>query len=156
MMILVLVFGAWLGWFVRRVQVQKDAVAAIQKAGGTVMTFEWRNGGSNPYRNSWIPEWLGGDEAWMPLWMTRGAGLEYFGNVVDVSLIPTRANDPQAANDATLAFVGQLGRLQGLRLNSTAIADAGLVHLARLTELRDLQIGYTKISDAGLARNSRD
>ena len=39
----------------------------------------------------------------MPQWMTRGAGLDYFGNVVDVSLIPTRANDPQAANDATLA-----------------------------------------------------
>ena len=152
MMILVLVFGAWLGWFVRRVQVQQDAVAAIKKAGGTVVyDLEWRNGGSNPYRRSWIPEWLGGDEAWMPEWMTRGAGLDYFGNVVDVSLIPTRANDPHVANDATLALVGQLGRLQGLRLNSTAITDAGLAHLAGLTELRDLQIGYTKISDAGLA-----
>jgi hypothetical protein len=152
MMILVLAFGAWLDWFVRRVQVQKDAVAAIKNAGGTVVyDLEWRNGGSNPYGNSWFPEWLGGDQVWMPQWMTRGAGLDYFGNVVDVSLIPTRANDPQAANDATLALVGQLGRLQGLRLNSTAITDAGLAHLAGLNELRDLQIGYTKIGDKGLA-----
>jgi hypothetical protein len=152
MMVLVLVFGGWLGWFVRRVQVQQDAVAAIKNAGGTVVyDLEWRNGGPNPYRTSWIPEWLGGDQAWMPNWMVRGAGVDYFGNVVEVSLIPTRANDPRAASDATLALVGQLGRLQGLRLNSTAITDAGLAHLAGVTELRDLQMGYTKISDAGLA-----
>lgn len=152
MMILVLLFGGWLGWFVRRVQVQQDAVAAIKDAGGTVVyDLEWRNGGSNPYRKSWVPEWLGGDQAWMPTWMTRGAGVDYFGNVVEVSLIPTRANDPRAASDATLVLVGQLGRLQGLRLNSTAITDAGLAHLTGLTELRDLQIGYTKIGDAGLA-----
>ena len=33
MMVLVLVFGGWLGWFVRRVQVQRDAVAAVEKSG---------------------------------------------------------------------------------------------------------------------------
>ena len=152
MMLLVLVFGSWLGWFVRSVRVQQNAVAAIKKAGGTVVyDLEWRNGGSNPYRRSWVPEFLGGDQAWMPDWIIRGPGLDYFGNVVEASLIPSRANDPNAANDATLALVGQLRRLQGLRLNSTAITDAGLAHLTSLTELRDLQIGYTQIDDAGLA-----
>jgi hypothetical protein len=152
MMILVLILGAWLGWFVRSVRIQQNAVAAILKAGGTVgYDLEWRNGGPNPYRKSWVPEWLGGDQAWMPQWMTRGAGLDYFGHVVSVSLVPSRVNDPNIANDATLALVGQLRRVQALWLNSTAITDAGLAHLNGLTELRDLQISYTKIGDAGLA-----
>ena len=151
-MIMVLVIGGWLGWLVRRVQIQQNAVAAIKNAGGTVVyDLEWRNGGSNPYRKSWVPEWLGGDQAWMPNWMIRGAGIDYFGNVVSASLVPSRVNDPQAASDASLALVGQLGRLQSLWLNSAPITDAGLAHLGGLTQLRDLQIGYTKIGDAGLA-----
>jgi hypothetical protein len=152
MMILVLVFGGWLGWFVRSVQVQRDAVAAVKNAGGSVFyDLERRNAGPNPYRRSWIPDWLGGDQEWLPKWMMRGAGLDYFGNVVEVSLIPSTTNDPRVANDATLALVRRLGRLQGLRLTSTAVTDAGLVHLKSLTELRDLQIGNTNVGDAGLA-----
>ena len=152
MMIAVLVFGGWLGWFVRRVQVQQDAVAAVKNAGGSVVyDLEWRNGGTNPYRQSWLPNWLGGDQAWLPKWMTRGAGLDYFGDVVQVSLIPSRVNDPRAANDATLVLVGRLDRLHGLRLTSSAVTDAGLAQLKSLRELRDLQIGHTKIGDAGLA-----
>jgi Leucine Rich repeat len=152
MMILVLIIGTWLGWYVRRVQIQQNAVAAIKKAGGTVVyDLEWRNGGSNPYRKSWVPEWLGGDQAWMPNWMIRGAGIDYFGNVVSARLVPSRVNDPEAASDATLALVGQLSRLQLLWLNSAPITDAGLAHLGGLAELRDLQISHTKIGDAGLA-----
>jgi hypothetical protein len=64
MMILVLVVGGWLGWFVRRVQVQRDAVAAVTNAGGSVFyDLERKNAGPNPYRRSWVPDWLGGDQA---------------------------------------------------------------------------------------------
>ena len=47
MMILVLVFGGWLGWFVRRVQIQQDAVAAVKNAGGSVF-YDWSGGMPGP------------------------------------------------------------------------------------------------------------
>ena len=78
-------------------------------------------------------------------------GIDYFGSVVTVDLIPRRANDAARANDATLALVGQLGRLDHLRLTGTAVTDAGLVHLKGLSGLRGLQLGNTQITDAGLA-----
>ena len=156
MMILVLVFGGWLGWFVRRVQVQHDAVAAVKNAGGSVVyDLEWRNAGPNPYRKSWVPDWLGGDQAWIPKWVLSGSRIDYFGNVVSVSLIPSRVNDPKAANDDTLALVGRLDRLQDLRLTSSAVTDAGLAHLRGLTDLRDLQIGRTQVGDVGTAQIKR-
>ena len=40
----------------------------------------------------------------MPDWMIRGAGIDYFGNVVSARLVPSRVNDPHAASDATLAL----------------------------------------------------
>ena len=46
LMCLVLVFGCWVGWYVRTVQVQRDAVAAIKKAGGAV-AYDWEWGNYN-------------------------------------------------------------------------------------------------------------
>ena len=37
MMTLVLILGSGLGWIVRRAQIQREAVAAIQRAGGSVI-----------------------------------------------------------------------------------------------------------------------
>ncbi|MGO9464778.1 MAG: hypothetical protein ACLQVF_11585, partial [Isosphaeraceae bacterium] len=37
LLILVLVLGAWLGWFVRNARIQHDVVSAVQRAGGTVL-----------------------------------------------------------------------------------------------------------------------
>jgi hypothetical protein len=151
MMILVLVFGGWLGWFVRRVQVQQDAVAAVKNAGGSVVyDLDWKNAGPNPYRKSWVPDWLGGDQEWIPRWALSRIGIDYFGNVVEVSL-PSMVEDPQAGNDITLALLGRLDRLQGLRLTSSAVTDAGLAHLRGLSHLRELQIGRTRIGDIGMA-----
>ena len=36
MIVLVLVIGGWLGWIVRSARIQRDAVAAIQRTGGSV------------------------------------------------------------------------------------------------------------------------
>jgi hypothetical protein len=43
LMFLILVFGCWLSWYARRVQAQRDAVAAIKKAGGSV-AYDWEWG----------------------------------------------------------------------------------------------------------------
>ena len=44
---LVMAIGVFLGWYVRTVQVQQDAVAAIKKAGGAV-AYDWEWGNHNP------------------------------------------------------------------------------------------------------------
>ena len=38
MMVLVLVVGGWLGWLIRSAKIQHEAVAAIQRGGGTSNT----------------------------------------------------------------------------------------------------------------------
>ncbi len=153
LLIVVLVLGAWLGWFVRSVRIQHDAAAAVQRAGGTVAyDIDWRNEGFNPYARPWTPMRLLDGKLWGTKWLIDHLGIDYFGSVVTVDLIPRRANDPARANDATLELVGQLSRLDSLRLTGTAVTDAGLVHLKGLTSLRDLQLGNTQITDAaGLA-----
>jgi internalin A len=35
LILLVLVVGVWLGWIIRSARIQREAVAAIQRAGGT-------------------------------------------------------------------------------------------------------------------------
>jgi hypothetical protein len=149
---MVLVLGAWLGWFVRNARIQHDVVAAVQRAGGSVAyDIDWRNEGFNPYARPWTPMRLLDGKLWGTKWLIDHLGIDYFGSVVTVDLIPRRANDPLRANDATVALVGQLGRLDSLRLTGTAVTNAGLVHLKGLTGLRDLQLGNTQITDAGLA-----
>ncbi len=41
LILLVLVFGASLGWMVRSARIQRDAVAAIESAGGSVY-YDWQ------------------------------------------------------------------------------------------------------------------
>jgi len=149
---MVLVLGAWLGWFVRNARIQHDVVAAVQRAGGSVSyDIDWRNEGFNPYARPWAPMRLLDGKLWGTKWLIDHVGIDYFGSVVTVNLIPSRINDPMRANDATMALVGQLGRLDSLRLTGTAVTDAGLVHLKGLTGLRDLELGNTQITDTGLA-----
>ncbi len=152
LLIIVLVLGAWLGWFVRTARIQHDAVAAVLRAGGTVAyDIDWRNEGSNPYARPWTPMRLLDGKLWGTKWLIDHVGIDYFGSVMTVDLIPSRFNSSMRADDATMAFVGQLGRLDSLRLTGTAVTDAGLAHLKGLTGLRDLQLGSTRITDAGLA-----
>ena len=40
LIVLVLLIGCWMGWLVRSARIQRDAVAAIKDAGGTV-SYEW-------------------------------------------------------------------------------------------------------------------
>jgi len=144
LLLLILVFGCWLGWYVHRVQVQRDAVAAIKKAGGSV-AYDWQWGDYNPD----IIDSNGKPRA--PKWLARKVGVDYVANVVHVNLVPRRANDPNKANDETLAHLGRLSHLEHLILTDTAVTDAGLAHLKGLTNLNGLELWHTQIGDAGLA-----
>jgi hypothetical protein len=49
LIVVVLVMGAWPGWLVRSAQIQREAVAAITRAGGSVRySSEWM-GNSTPF-----------------------------------------------------------------------------------------------------------
>ena len=51
--------GSVLGWIVSRAKVQRDAVAAIERAGGSVKyEWEWKDGRFNPSGKPWWPKWL--------------------------------------------------------------------------------------------------
>jgi internalin A len=134
-MVFMLILGCGLGWVVHHARVQRDAVAAIERAGGRVM-YEWQ------FKNS-IPNPAG--KPWAPKWLVDLVGVDYFGNAVYV------ISCTRKTSDAILDPVGRLSRLERLDLSDSAVTDAGLVHLEGLSRLRTLELGGTDISDAGIA-----
>jgi len=156
-MVFVLLVGGALGWIAYSARVQRDAVAAIEAAGGSVWyQWQWRNG--KPILNS-RPPW--------PEWMVNLAGVDYFGGVVRVSLAQVGGDaelvsaarlgtlrelilDSSRVTDVGLAELGHLSQLQELSLMETRVTDAGLLHLKDLTDLKTLDLGDTRIAGAGL------
>ena len=75
LIVVVLLFGGWLGWLVRSARIQREAVAAITKAGGKVKyDWEWRDGNKIPT----------GEDPWAPLRLVDYIGVDYFGHVTVV------------------------------------------------------------------------
>ena len=70
---------------IRSAQIQRDAVVAIQNAGGFVR-YDW--------------EWPA-QEPWAPRWLVNLVGVPYFGNVIAVEFAPS-----STATDVTLEHVG--------------------------------------------------
>ncbi len=149
LILLVLVIGVGLGWMVQSARNQHNAVAAIEKAGGSVSyDWEWRNGTDIPGRKPWAPRSL-----------VDPIGVDYFGHVTAVSL--------PGATDAAIVQVARLTQLQRLILAESSMSDvgviaffdvnrprvtsAGLMHLKKLTNLSELDLGGMQVSDAGLA-----
>ncbi len=135
LIVLVLVIGVWLGWLVRSARIQREAVAAIKKAGGSVK-YDWE-----PCSGTVNPE----GKPWGPAWLVDLIGVDYFGHVIKV-----RVYSPWNATDATLAQVGRLTRLHGLHIPQASVSDLGLAHLNGLTKLKSLALSDTRITDAGL------
>jgi hypothetical protein len=132
-MVLLLVTGCWLGWFVNRAHIQRRAIAAIEQSGGRVSyDWQWKNGQSIPNDS---PGW--------PKWLVECIGLDYFGSVVGVEL-------REQGSDSTLILVGGLNRLEKLYISRSSVTDAGLAHLKALAGLKKLVVYDTPISDAGL------
>jgi hypothetical protein len=135
LILIVVVLGAGLGWIVRQAHIQRDAVAAIRKAGGAVAySWEWDQGKSFP-----------GGRPWAPSWLVEFTGVDFFGHVNSVDL-----KGSSRTADTTLTEVGRLNQLQNLSLSYTSVTDAGLVHLKGLTNLSDLWLNGTQATDAGL------
>jgi hypothetical protein len=143
LIVLVLVIGVWLGWLVQMARIQRGAVAAIQKAGGNVAyDWEWSNGKS-----------ISGGKPWGPRWLVDLIGVDYFDHVTFVLLTPS------GADDAAIAEVGRLTRLQALFHHQSSwdcifipstLSDTGVSHLTGMTNLLELCVGDTQVSDAGV------
>jgi hypothetical protein len=135
--LLVLVVGAGLGWIVRQAHIQRDAVAAIRKAGGTVAyNWEWDHGKAIP-----------GGRPQAPGRLVEFIGVDFFGHVTHVDL-----SGSSRPADTVLAEVGRLNQLQSLSLGFASVTDAGLVHLEGLTNLSFLVLNGTQAADAGLVQ----
>src|SRR4051812_18842713 len=76
LVIAVLVIGGWLGWIAHRARVQREAVAAIKRAGGHVY-YDWERNDGKPVPNG-KPRW--------PRWLVDRLGIDYFGDVDTVFL----------------------------------------------------------------------
>jgi hypothetical protein len=132
LMVFVIVVGAELGWIVRPAQIQRDAVAAIKKAGGSVYyDWEWSNGNVIPEGKPWAPQFL-----------VDFIGVDYFGHISSATI--------GGETDAVIAEVERLIRLQRLVFIGSPINDVDLVHLKGLNELSTLYLGHSQVSDAGL------
>ena len=158
LIVLVLLIAAGLGWLVRSAHVQRDAVAAIRRAGGSVSyDWEWNNGKSVP-----------GGKPWAPKWLEDLIGVDYFAHVTSVWLQPAPTDEAIVevghltqlerlqlvggfVSDRELAHLKGLTKLSNLSLSNNPVSDAGLAHLKGLTNLKSLQISGTKVTDAGLA-----
>ena len=136
LIVLVFVIGAGLGWTVRPAHVQRDAVAAIRKAGGSVSYNSELS----------IEKYLPAGQTGALSSLVNLVGIDYFGHVTEAC-----ADNMSAATlDEVLPKVGRLAQVQSLRLSNSAISDAGLVHLKGMTNLSVLLLDHTQVSDAGL------
>lgn len=150
LLVVVSITGAWMGYVVRQARVQRDAVAAINRAGGRVCYASELNSR------------LGGNtlSGWRSL-IGSFVGIDYVDHVASVDLHPNGAKaDCQQAfdrlvdlkqirivnlmgpsvHDDVLAQLSTAKSLEILLLQFTGVTDGGLVHLGKLANLRSLNI----------------
>ena len=131
MMLVILVFGLWLGWRVNKAREQREAVAAVQKYGGWVhYDYEFVNGKVASGRNPPAPCWL-----------RKLLGDAFFQEVRQVSLVYDNSrgkrfdNANVSACDDVLARVSRLPGLKVLLLKETQATDKGLEHIGKMSDL---------------------
>ena len=137
LIVVVLVIGAGLAWIVRQAHIQRDAVAAIENAGGSV-SYNW--------------EWTYGNIPWRAKprhtkWLADLIGVDYVYHVTTVTL-----SSPRTASNVAMSQIGRLTQLEQLSLHDTFLTDEGLAHLGRLTSLMGLALSNDQIPDTGLSR----
>ncbi len=139
LMALVLLIGGGLGWALHRARVQRDAVAAIVRAGGNVQ-YDWEvNPDGNP---------SGKAEPGYPSWLVQALGTDLFQVVTGIILIPRPGEE--GTTDAVMPAIGRLDRVERLYLSGSGLTGAGLGQLRGLTRLRELDLDVP-LGDADLA-----
>jgi hypothetical protein len=141
LIVAVLVIGGWMGWLVRSARVQRQAVAAIEQAGGHVY-YDWERNDGRPIPN--------GKPLW-PKWLVHSLGVDYFGNIDTIFLCDSGAGRNRDALESALAHVSHLRRLKFLCLDRSYVSEEGMKHLEGLTSLQKLSLNSADVGDAELA-----
>jgi hypothetical protein len=136
LMLIVLVFGVWLGRQIHLARQQRDAVDAVKKHGGWVhYDYEIVNG---------TP--VAGRQPWWPTWLRRRLGDEFFRDVASASFVyddvggTRHDNIDRRACDDDLALLSTQTGLKTILMQDAQATDEGLAHLKGLTGLEDLYI----------------
>jgi hypothetical protein len=95
---LVLVLGAGMGWLAKRINVQRDAAAAVKSAGALVLYDHYYDKLNHPNSSSRSLNWL-----------VDRVGVDHFANVVHVEF-------NRRGSDEHLVQIGNLSRLEFLSL----------------------------------------
>ena len=131
LMILVLIVGGGLGWYIYRARVQRDAVAAIRRVGGEVgYSWEWSNG---------VPIFPQPKPPW-PNLLRRILGPDFLDTVTSVRL------QGQQCDDEALRAACRLPWLEELIVIDTSVTDSGAEDFGQLTNLRLLDLRLNKIT----------
>lgn len=155
------IFACWQSPLINRARRQREVVAAIKEAGGSVV-YDYqraRNGALLPDSQPKTPKRL-----------RAVLGDDLFCDVIEVDLNRAKIDDEwvarlnglpklQALNlagtpisDAGIESLHALAHLKRAALDETAVTDRSLAHLARVSpHLETLSIGGAGITDAGLA-----
>jgi internalin A len=137
LMALVLIVACALGWIVSRARVQRNAVAAVRNAGGTVMyDFEHAPGFEPPAR---LAGWRG--------LIADAIGGDFVSSVTLVSM-PRRSG---AYSQNILARLGVFEQLEYVDLRGPSVGDDQIASLRNMTRLRLIVLQQTDVTDAGLA-----
>ncbi len=168
LMVLVLIIGGVVGWLAHTVRTQRQAIAAVRAAGGSVqINYHWRAMSIGPQGA------VLADEPVLRTWLRRWLGDEWFQHVWNVSL-KSGPVDPQMfaalahfdrlqsinVNGATgigpgFAKLGGLRHLTSISLISPNADDTVLAGIAKLGSLRRLMLERPDATDGGFARLAR-
>jgi hypothetical protein len=165
MLLLVLIMGLPTGRWADRAHRQREAVAMIEEADGSVvyrhevpapgagLVSQQTNDRLKMVALRRGSKWA--DDVWtlpqaaprnrLMQWAGRRLGEDYVDDVVEAWIGPSGRMD-----EGALARITGLARLEMLNLNSTRVTDAGLAHLAGLRCLKSLTLFGTRITDDGL------
>lgn len=129
LLLAVLVLGSTLGWYIRRVEVQRQVVAAVKATGGDVFYDFETSAGKLDFKKSPIPEAL-----------IDRLGIDFFHAVVRVDLGSTYSFSrlDQERVDIAVAKLPALPQLQHLVVADAS--DAGLKAVCKLRRLKRLAI----------------
>jgi hypothetical protein len=116
---------SWLAVNLEEARRQRQAVNAVNVAGGSVV-----------YDYEWPP----GYPSKAPAWRRQLFENDFFGNVVDL----------RALSDASLKHVSSLGAVQRVNLTGNQISNTALERLKGLTRIQSLVLADTRITDNGL------
>lgn len=151
LLLLVTILSVWLGLHVRSVQIQRNAVVAIQKYGGWIRyDFQYPTGDYSP--QAFDPK----ARSPIPAFVLERLGVDFFHAVVMVSLNYSEDSGKREENpnrsDVALEIIPSFPKLSVLLLQESQASDESMRYLAELKNLEYLYMwDVHSVTDAGVA-----